>query len=56
MKADQIIRGVSNHAPNPSLWSPSTTIMPEGAQPISIETLLQKQKEEKEAASRVSPR
>ena len=26
------------------------------AQPISIETLLQKQKEEKEAASRVSPR
>ena len=29
--------------------------MQTGAQPISIETLLQKQKEEKEAASRVSP-
>jgi ATP-dependent RNA helicase DDX23/PRP28 len=29
--------------------------MPNGTQPISIETLLQKQKEEKEAASRVSP-
>jgi len=30
--------------------------MSDQAQPISIETLLQKQKEEKEAASRVSPK
>ena len=32
-----------------------TTIMSDGVQPISIETLLQKQKEEREAASKVSP-
>ena len=32
-----------------------TTIMLDRAQPVSIETLLQKQKEEKEAAARVSP-
>jgi len=49
-----------NLVPNPRLWSPSTTttettIMTNGTQPISIETLLQKQKEEQEAASRVSP-
>ena len=49
-----------NHVPNPNLWSrlsttDSTTIMAGKAQPISIETLLQKQKEEKEAASKVSP-
>lgn len=55
----EIIRGV-NQVPNPRLWSSETTsettIMAHRAQPISIETLLQKQKEEKEAASRVSPR
>jgi len=41
---------------NPKLADlPHTTIMVDRAQPVSIETLLQKQREEKEAASRVSP-